>query len=73
VSKKRYCYAKFMKRFTGHLEPAGKFLDVKTNAPDLLAKEVRKKRFGRIWISGACNAYQPLGKKYHISNDALKF
>ncbi len=25
----RYCYASFMKRFTGHQEPWGNFLDVK--------------------------------------------
>ena len=25
----RYCYASFMKRFTGHSEPWGTFLDVK--------------------------------------------
>ena len=25
----RYCYASFMKRFTGHEEPWGEFLDVK--------------------------------------------
>ena len=25
----RYCYASFMKRFTGHTEPWGAFLDVK--------------------------------------------
>ncbi|MGZ3568209.1 MAG: radical SAM protein, partial [Thermodesulfobacteriota bacterium] len=27
----RYCYASFMKRFTGHLEPWGEFIDVKVN------------------------------------------
>lgn len=32
-----YCYAKFMKRFTGHREPWGDFVDVKINAPELLA------------------------------------
>ena len=25
----RYCYASFMKRFTGHTEPWGKFLDLR--------------------------------------------
>jgi len=33
-----YCYAKFMKRFTGHQERWGAFVDVKINAPDLLAR-----------------------------------
>lgn len=31
----RYCYASFMKRFTGHTEPWGTFLDVK-HWPDIL-------------------------------------
>lgn len=38
-----YCYARFMKRFTGHDEPWGKFLDVKINAPEVLAREVKRK------------------------------
>jgi DNA repair photolyase len=33
-----YCYARFMKRFTGHQEAWGDFVDVKINAPDLLSK-----------------------------------
>jgi len=32
-----YCYAKFMKRFTGHRENWGEFVDVKINAPELVA------------------------------------
>ena len=41
-----YCYAKFMKRFTGHHEPWGEFVDIKINAPELLAREVKKKK---VW------------------------
>ena len=29
----KYCYASFMKRFTGHKEPWGAFLDVKNWKP----------------------------------------
>jgi DNA repair photolyase len=50
-----YCYAKFMKRFTGHTEPWGEFLDVKINAPELLKKEIVRKKQGTIWISGVCD------------------
>jgi DNA repair photolyase len=67
-----YCYAKFMKRFTGHREPWGEFVDVKINAPELLANEVRKKRAGRVWISGVCDAYQPLEKKYLLTKQCLE-
>jgi len=31
-----YCYARFMKRFTGHPEPWGEFVDVKIDAPALM-------------------------------------
>jgi DNA repair photolyase len=67
-----YCYAKFMKRFTGHREPWGAFVDVKINAAELLAREVKKKRKGRVWISGVCDAYQPLEKKYKLTGSCLE-
>lgn len=67
-----YCYAKFMKRFTGHREPWGAFVDVKINAAELLAREVKKKKKGRVWISGVCDAYQPLEKKYLLTRRCLE-
>ncbi len=67
-----YCYAKFMRRFTGHREPWGSFVDVKINASELLAREVKKKKQGRVWISGVCDAYQPLEKKYMVTRRCLE-
>lgn len=67
-----YCYAKFMKRFTGHRERWGEFVDVKINAPELLASEVKKKRVGRVWISGVCDPYQPLEKMYMLTKRCLE-
>jgi DNA repair photolyase len=66
-----YCYAKFMKRFSGHRERWGEFVDIKTNAPELLSCEVKKKRVGRVWISGVCDPYQPLEKKYMLTKRCL--
>lgn len=66
-----YCYARFMKRFTGHKEPWGDFVDVKINAPDLLIKEISKKKKGMVWISGVCDPYQPLEEKYKLSRNCL--
>jgi len=66
-----YCYAKFMKRFTGHQEAWGDFVDVKINASELLASEVKRKRPGRVWISGVCDPYQPLERKYMITKRCL--
>jgi DNA repair photolyase len=66
-----YCYARFMKRFTGHREEWGGFVDVKTNVADLLRQEIKKKRVGKIWISGIGDPYQPLEKKYELTRRCL--
>lgn len=67
-----YCYARFMKRFTGHREEWGQFVDVKINAPSLLQHEIKKKRVGRVWMSGLCDPYQPLEKKYKLTRRCLE-
>lgn len=67
-----YCYARFMKRFTGHRENWGEFVDVKINAPELLIVEIRKKRVGRVWVSGICDPYQPIEEKYELTKICLE-
>lgn len=67
-----YCYAKFMKRFTGHKEDWGEFVDVKINAPELLRKEIKRKKPGRVWISGICDPYQPLEGRYELTRKCLE-
>jgi len=70
--KCHYCYAKFMKRFSGHREAWGGFVDVKINAPELLAREVGNKRVGRVWVSGVCDPYQPLEKQRLLTRRCLE-
>jgi DNA repair photolyase len=67
-----YCYARFMKRVTGHREPWGEFVDVKINAADLLRVEINKKKRGRVWVSGVCDPYQPLEAKYKLTGQCLE-
>lgn len=67
-----YCYARYMKRFTRHSEPWGDFVDVKVNAAELLRKEIAKKKKDQVWISGVCDPYQPLEKKYELTRACLK-
>lgn len=67
----RYCYARFMKKFTGHTEPWGTFVDVKVNAAELLERELRKKKPDEVWISGVCDPYQPLEVKYQLTRSCL--
>ena len=67
-----YCYAHFMKRFSGHKEAWGQFVDVKINAPELLRKEITRKKMDRVWVSGVCDPYQPLEGRYRITRQCLE-
>ena len=67
-----YCYARFMKRVTGHKEPWGEFVDVKINAAELLRKEIKKKKRAEVWVSGVCDPYQPLEAKYRLTRQCLE-
>ena len=52
----RYCYASFMKRFTGHTEPWGMFLDVK-HWPEI--KNPQKYKGQRVVIGSVTDGYLP--------------
>ena len=67
-----YCYARFMRRFSGHKELWGAFVDVKVNAPQLLAKQIQHKTPARVWVSGVCDPYQPLETKYRLTRQCLE-
>lgn len=67
-----YCYARFMKRFTGHEESWGKFVDVKINAPDLIDKDMKKYKNEFITIGSVTDAYHPLERKYQLTKKILE-
>jgi DNA repair photolyase len=67
-----YCYARYMKRFTGHAEPWGTFVDVRVNAPEVLAKEVRRKQPASVILSSVCDGWQPLEAKYELSRRCVQ-
>jgi DNA repair photolyase len=69
----RYCYARlFMKRYSGHKEAWGDFVDVKINAPEVLQKQLGKAKRGTVWISSVCDPYQPLEATYELTRRCLK-
>jgi len=68
-----YCYANpITRRFSRHTEPWGEFVDVKINAPEILRKEIPKKRKGQVFISSLTDAYQPLERKYELTRKLLE-
>lgn len=57
----RYCYASFMKRFTGHTEPWGEFLDVKL-WPAI--KNPQKYAGKELFIGSVTDPYLPQEERY---------
>lgn len=57
----RYCYASFMKRFTGHAEPWGTFLDVKI-WPKI--KNPQKYAGKELFIGSVTDPYLPQEERY---------
>jgi len=68
----RYCYASlFMRRYSGHAEPWGEFVDIKINAPELLRTQMPRAKPGTIWVSSVCDAYQPAESRYQLTRKCL--
>ena len=68
-----YCYADYYTRkFSKHEEEWGNFVDVKINAPEILLKEIVKKKKGIVYLSSLTDPYQPLEAKYKITRKILE-
>jgi DNA repair photolyase len=67
-----YCYAVFMKRFTGHDEDWGTFVDVRVNAPEVLSHQLRRAKLGNISLGTVTDAYQPLEREYGVTRGCLE-
>lgn len=69
-----YCYARFMRRFTGHSEEQwGSFIDVKVNAPEVLAHQLKRSSVkGPVLIGSVCDAYQPVEKRYGLTRACME-
>jgi DNA repair photolyase len=61
-----------MKKFTGHTEDWGSFVDVKINAVELLKKALRRKHTGEVTLSSVTDPYQPIEKSYKLTRGCLK-
>jgi len=67
-----YCYADFMKRFTGHNnERWGDFVDVKINAPETInASKIPKRAL--ILFGSVTDPYQPIETTYQLTRKCLE-
>jgi DNA repair photolyase len=67
-----YCYATFMARFRHVPGEWGSFVGVKTNAPEVLRRELRRGRSGTVCLGTVCDAYQPVEERWRISRSCLE-
>ncbi len=65
----KYCYATFMKRFTGHDEKWGTFIDIKKCNKPINTKKLQGKS---VFISSVTDCYNPFEEKYRITRKILK-
>lgn len=65
----KYCYASFMKRFTGHKEEWGTFIDIKRCSKKLSEKKLEHKR---IFLSSVTDCYNPYEKEYQLTRNILE-
>lgn len=67
-----YCYARFMQRFHPHTEPWGQFVDVKTNAVEVLERQLRRATPGSVFVSSACDGWQPLEAERELTRECCR-
>lgn len=67
-----YCYACFMRRFTGHTEPWGQFLDVKINAPQLIPEKTTRLAGKSVFLASVTDPYLPHERKYRLTRRILE-
>ncbi len=67
-----YCYAVFMKRFTGHREEWGEFVDVRVNAAEVLARQLKRAIPGNVSLCTVTDAYQPVERQYGLARACLQ-
>lgn len=65
----KYCYACFMKRFTGHEEPWGSFVDVKYWKPLIHPERYAGKE---VFLGSVTDPYQPAEEKYRRTRAVLE-
>ena len=65
----KYCYASFMKRFTGHKEEWGTFIDIKRCDKKINTKKLENKT---VFLSSVTDCYNQFEEKYKITRRILK-
>ncbi|UCG33618.1 MAG: radical SAM protein [Phycisphaerales bacterium] len=68
----KYCYARFMQRFHPHAEEWGRFVDVKVNAVEVLARQLTRLAPGEVFTCSACDGWQPVEEQYRLTRECCR-
>ncbi|MBM3477567.1 MAG: radical SAM protein [Armatimonadetes bacterium] len=66
-----YCYATYIARWRGQEGPWGSWVQAKTNIPEVLARELRRRRGVHIMLSTVCDIYQPVEEQHGLTRRCL--
>lgn len=65
----KYCYARFMNRFTGHTENWGEFIDIKRCDKPISTRSLFQKS---LFLSSVTDCYNPYEEKYQVTKSILE-
>ena len=66
-----YCYATYIARWRGQEGPWGSWVQAKTNIPEVLQRELRRRRGVHIMLSTVCDIYQPVEQRHELTRRCL--
>lgn len=66
-----YCYATYLARWRGQTGDWGSWVQVKTNIARVLERELARKRGIEVFLSTACDVYQPVEETYRLTRQCL--
>jgi len=66
-----YCYATYLTRWRGQSGPWGSWVQVKTNIPRVLERELMRRGSIKVFLSTACDVYQPVEEQYLLTRRCL--
>ena len=61
-----------MQRFHPHAEEWGHFVDVKVNAAEVLARQLRRLEPGEVFTCSACDGWQPVEEQYRLTRECCR-
>lgn len=66
-----YCYATYLTQWRAQSDPWGSWVQVKTNVARVLEREVARRPDVHVFMSTACDAYQPVEEHYELTRRCL--